>query len=104
MRLPSAGAAGLVALLGCADNARLLDAGVRLPDLASKGHADVVDVTDVPAQQDVATVRDAPREDLPGDLPLPLGATVLDGGVRFRVWAPGASTARVTGLTIWIPM
>lgn len=97
MRLSSAGAAGLVALLGCADNARLLDGGVRLPDLAPKGHADVVDVTDVPAPQDATTPRDAPREDLPGDLPLPLGATVIDGGVRFRVWAPGASSARVTG-------
>ena len=90
-----AAAASLVSLVGCADNARLLDAGLRLPDVVLEDHVDVLDVTDVPAPQDLVTARDVSHADLSGDLPL--GASVIDGGVRFRVWAPGASSARVTG-------
>lgn len=85
----------LVALLaGCADNAPLLDAGVRLPD-APIAPDDVQHV----APQDVPTTpTDTPPADIPvlDDAP-PLGATPVDGGVWFRVWAPGASSARVTG-------
>lgn len=85
-------AAALVALAACADNAALLDAGARLPELAP----DVV-VNDVPAPQDVLFTDSAlPTSDTAPE-PAPLGATPVDGGVRFRVWAPGATAARVVG-------
>jgi 1,4-alpha-glucan branching enzyme len=48
---------------------------------------------------------DAPQEGgvgTPGSIPLPpsgvaMGATVVDGGTMFRVWAPNASSASVSG-------
>jgi 1,4-alpha-glucan branching enzyme len=84
-----------LALGACADHSRLLQNGVDVPPADLPRAAAPPDVpapqdvvyTDVPAPQDVVHTDGSPA----------LGATALDGAVRFRVWAPGARAARVTG-------
>ncbi len=86
----------LALLAACSDNARLLDAAVDLPLIVEDSALDDLSVAspDV-AAVDVATL-DALRPDA-GSSPRPFGATVDDGGVTFRVWAPGAMSAQVSG-------
>lgn len=85
-----------LALTACANNAPLLDAGVVLPDVVTDDAPAAPDASpdDVPIAPDVPAPADAA---IVTDVPAALGATPLDGAVRFRVWAPGASAARVTG-------
>ncbi len=103
--------ASVLALTGCPDNARLLDASTDVPamypDVAAPdvAPADVAPVDVVPG--DAVPVDVAPGDVAPGDVALadvpgdaatgPLGATADDGGVTFRVWAPVATAASVQG-------
>lgn len=84
---PVAAAVFVLALSACADNAALLDAGLALADARGSGEETA------PKRVD-ASVED--RLD-PIDVFAALGVTSLDGAARFRVWAPGASAARVIG-------
>jgi len=85
----------IVALLSaCSDNARLLDASVDLP----------LPPVDAPIEEPSVDAPDALAVDaadvpsLDGESPArTFGATVDDGGVTFRVWAPGAMSAQVSG-------
>ena len=90
------------ALAACADHSRLLDAGALPDDAKSKDDVPVVVVRDALAPPiDVPVTTDvlAPTTDAPAVIPdaSTLGATVTPDGVRFRVWAPGATAATVHG-------
>ena len=87
--------ASIVALLvACSDNARLLDAAVDLPPLPDDAPLALADVP--PVDDLVADAAATPDPDA-GVGARPFGATVDDGGVTFRVWAPGAMSAQVSG-------
>jgi hypothetical protein len=90
----------IVALLSaCSDNARLLDASVDLPLPLDDAPLEepAADAPDAVALDAIAVdVADVPSLDVESPA-RPFGATVDDGGVTFRVWAPGAMSAQVSG-------
>lgn len=86
----------LALVASCSDNARLLDAAVDLPLIVEDSALEDLSV----ATPDVAAVDVAPLDALGPDAGASarsFGATVDEGGVTFRVWAPGAMSAQVSG-------